>query len=400
MAGRSAPAAAFRIAGKDLRQRLRDRSALMLALVLPLALAFIYGSLFGPSAAPVTFRYAVVDLDRGVVSRAFVTDVLRAIEGRGFVKVTEVDAAAEADRQVEARTVDAAFILAAGFTAAVQRQAPAQIEVIGSVDAPTAADVARSIARSFAADINGIRLALAAGLSGTDHDRLTDDQLAAVAQRAAATARPVLLDDISARAKILDIKTYFAAGMAVFFLFFTVQFGVSSLLDERGQGTLARLLSTPIPPVSVLAGKLLASVVLGLISMAVLVGATTVLMGISWGSPGGVALLVLAGVLAATGVMSLVASLARTPDQAGSWQAVISVLLGLLGGAFFPMAQVGGLISAASLATPHAWFLRGLGELAGGGGIRSVLPAAGAMTLFAAATLGIALLRLRKVVQP
>ena len=57
-------AAALRIAGKDLRQRLRDRSAVMVAVVLPLALAFIYSTLFGGAAAPRAFEYGVVDLDR------------------------------------------------------------------------------------------------------------------------------------------------------------------------------------------------------------------------------------------------------------------------------------------------------------------------------------------------
>jgi ABC-2 type transport system permease protein len=53
-----------------------------------------------------------------------------------------------------------------------------------------------------------------------------------------------------------------------------------------------------------------------------------------------------------------------------------------------------------SLLTPHAWFLRGLGDLAGGGSVSDVLPAAGAMLAFAAATLAVALTRLGKLVQP
>jgi ABC-2 type transport system permease protein len=397
---RSGPVAALHIAAKDLRQRLRDRSALMLSVVLPLALSAIYGALFGPAAAPVTFRYAVADLDRGAVSQGFVNDVLRPVAARGLATVTEVADAAQAARRVDAGRADAAFVIPAGFSAAVARQAPARIEVIGDVDAPTASDVARSIARSYAADVDAVRLAMAATLSGAGHAALTDGQLAALAQRAAHATRPVLLEDLSARAKLLSVKTYSAAGMAVFFLFFTVAFGVSSLLDERGQGTLARLLAAPVPPVSILAGKLLASMAMGLASMAVLIAGTTAVMRISWGDPAGLAVLVVAGVLAATGVMALVASLARTPEQAGSWQAVISVLLGLLGGAFFSVSQLGGPVALASLATPHAWFLRGLGELAGGGGVGSVLPAAGAMLAFAAVTMGVALLRLRRVVQP
>jgi ABC-2 type transport system permease protein len=387
------------IAVKDLRQRLRDRSAVMVAIVLPLALAFIYSSLFGTAAAPRPFGYAVVDLDRGDVAQVFVTNVLGEVERQGFVTVRAVGSVAEAERLAGGGAIDAAFVLPAGFSAAVRGQAAVTIDVIGNVDSPTGTDIARSIARSFTADLNGVRLSIAAVL-GDDHRGATPDEIAAIAQRAVQAAHPLRLVDFSAAAKVLPLKLYFAAGMAVFFLFFTVQFGVASLLDERAEGTLARLLAAPIRPVAVLAGKMAASVAVGLVSMAVLVAATTALMRVSWGDPVGVALLVVAGVLAATGVTSLVASLARTPDQAGSWLAVVSVLLGLLGGAFFPLAQVGGLAATVSLATPHAWFLRGLGELTAGGGPASVLPAVAAMSAFAAVTLGLALLRLRRVVQP
>jgi len=95
----------------------------------------------------------------------------------------------------------------------------------------------------------------------------------------------------------------------------------------------------------------------------------------------------------------VVASLARTAEQAGSWQSVIAVLLGLLGGVFFPIAQVGGLAATASLTSPHAWFLRGLGELAGGGGVRAVLPSVPAMLVFATVAGGVATLRLKATVR-
>ena len=293
-------AAALRIAAKDLRQRLRDRSAVMLAVVLPLALAFIYSSLFGSASTPRAFEYAVVDLDRGAVAQSFVGDVLGDIHKQGFVTVRSSPDVAAARRSVEKGDLDAAFVLPPGFSAAVQTGAVSTIDVIGNVDSPTGTDVARSIAGSFVTDLNAVRLSVATAV-GDDHDTLTADELAAVAGRAVRSARPLLIADVSATAKVLDLKTYMAAGMAVFFLFFTVQFGVASLLDERAEGTLARLLAAPVRPVSVLAGKLLASIVVGVASTAVLVYATTVLMRISWGDPLGVAVLVVAGVLAATG---------------------------------------------------------------------------------------------------
>jgi ABC-2 type transport system permease protein len=60
---------AFLVAGKDLRQRLRDRSALVIAFVAPFVLASIIGLAFGGDQA---FRatYAVADADRGPVAAA------------------------------------------------------------------------------------------------------------------------------------------------------------------------------------------------------------------------------------------------------------------------------------------------------------------------------------------
>jgi ABC-2 type transport system permease protein len=142
------------------------------------------------------------------------------------------------------------------------------------------------------------------------------------------------------------------------------------------------------------------SVALGVVSLTVLVIGSSVLLGASWGNPFGVAMLIVAGVLAATGITSVVASLAKTQEQAGSWQAVVAVSLGLLGGSFFPIQQSGSLMATASLVTPHAWFMRGLGSLAGGGSPLDVLPAVGALLLIAAVTGAVASLRITRVVAP
>ena len=103
---------------------------------------------------------------------------------------------------------------------------------------------------------------------------------------------PVALNDISTTAKVLDSKTYFAAGMAIFFLLFTVQFGVSSLIEERSEGTLARLLAAPVRRSSILVGKLLTSIVLGVVSLTVLVVAS--LQGVAPGAAAVLALVPLA----------------------------------------------------------------------------------------------------------
>jgi ABC-2 type transport system permease protein len=389
--------ASLLIAWKDLRQRVRDRSAILLAIVVPLGLAAIFSLIFGPAETPSPFAYALVDQDRSAISRTFGDDVLTSLEDNDIATVAEMDEAA-ARAGVRDGDLDAAFILPAGFADDVQSQAPAQIDVVGSVDAATATDVARSVASSYVDGLNAVRVAVA----GVAHEggAVSPGQLQEVAEQTVAAAPPVALEDTSAAAHVLDVKTYFAAGMAVFFLLFTVQFGVSSLIEERAEGTLSRLLAAPVRRSSILVGKLLTSVALGIVSLTVLVLGTSVLLGASWGNPIGVAMLIIAGVLAATGITSVVASLAKTAEQAGSWQAVVAVTLGLLGGAFFPIQQSGSVMATVSLITPHAWFMRGLGGLAGGGEALAVLPAVAALLLIAAVTGAVASLRIARVVAP
>jgi ABC-2 type transport system permease protein len=128
----------------------------------------------------------------------------------------------------------------------------------------------------------------------------------------------------------------------------------------------------------------------------VLVIATSLLFGASWGNPLGVAILVVAAVLSATGITALVASLARDAEQAGNWQTIVAVVLGLLGGTFFPVSQAPGILSSLTFIAPQAWFLRGLGDLHSGDLSAVWLPTL-AMLGFGAVTGAIALIRLRRI---
>lgn len=388
--------AALLIAAKDARERLRDRSLLLFALFLPLALAYVFSLILGGSGGgPELFRYGVLDSDRGEIAATFTDEVLPAVADSGVIAVRPVGSLDEARGLVDGSDLAAVFVVPAGFSAAVQSGRPAQIEIIGDVDSALGVQVARAIAESFTAELNAVRLSVAAATAGG-----APVDAEALVARAMAAASPVTLNDAATDDRELDVKTYLSASMAVFFLFFTVQFGVLSLLDERRTGTMARLLAAPISRGSILAAKLLVTFGIGVLSMGALAVATSLLLGARWGNPVGVAILIVAGVAAATGVMALVASLARTVDQASNWQAIIAVVLGVFGGVFFPISQVGGMLATLSYVTPHRWFLQGLADLTGGGGLGVVVVPALAMFAFAVVAGAVAAIRIGKVVQP
>jgi linearmycin/streptolysin S transport system permease protein len=383
------------IAAKDARLRLRDRSLFLFALVLPFGLAFILSRVLGGvTDGSDALRYAVVDQDAGPVAAGFTDQFLPAVQAGGAISVQPAGSVDEARQLVDDGEAAAAFIVPAGFSAAVQSGAPVTIEVIGDVDSPFGVQVAQALADAYTADIAAIRLSIAAAAAnGTTVDQ-------AVQERAAAIPNPVALVDATTSERTLDAATFTSAGMAVFFLFFAVQFGVSGLLEERAYGTMARLLAAPIRPIAIFGGKLLVSFAVGAVSLGLLVIATSALLGASWGDPVGVAVLVVTGALAATGLMALVGSLARTAEQASNWQSAVAVVLGTLGGAFFPVAQIGGVLGTISYLTPHRWFLQGLSDLAGGGGVGVVWQPALALLAFALAGGAVAVLRGPKLVQP
>ena len=378
--------AALRIAAKDLKLRVRDRSAFILGILAPLVLAYIFYLVFGPAATGqgLSLEYGLVDEDRSQISSAFASILEGAEEDDVLILEMFADQGA-ADSALEQGEIDAYFLLPSGLDQAVRSNQSGTIEIVGDVDSPTSTQIAASFAEQFSSGVRASQIAVAttASVAGA---QVSPEFISSLSQDPAAAGMTYALADRTASTKQLDASTYFAAGMAVFFLFFTVQFGVTGLLEEDRDGTLARLMAAPIPRVSVVAGKAILAFLLGIISMTVLVVATTFLMGASWGTPFGVALLVVAGVLAAVGIMGLVASVAKTPEGAGNVGSIIAVVLGMLGGTFFPIAASGGLLASLTYLTPHAWFMLGLAELGSDAPWTAALPAVGAILVFAVAT--------------
>ena len=380
---------AWTIALKDLRRRMRDRTAVLVALVLPFGLAWIFSlTLGGADEGGFEAPYAVVSQDAdGHLPDEF-TGLLESLD---FVTLREAGSVAEAERLAEDGDIDAAVVFPAGFTEQVQSGGGGEIEVIASPDSSIGSLVAVSLARSFGSSLDAVGLSVAtvAGVGGE-----VDPPLVA---RAQVIPQAAVIRTAAAADRVASQSTFFAIGMAVFFLFFAVEFGVRGLLEEREEGTLSRLLVAPVNPSSVIGGKALASFALGLVSTTLLVVATTWLIGAEWGNPLGVALLVLGGVLAAVGVTAMVATLASTPAQAGAYVSIVAVVGGLLGGTFFPISQAGWLGTLRFL-SPQGWLMEGFQELSAGGSLADIAaPLAGVLAI-AVATGAIAWVRAQRMV--
>lgn len=369
----------------DLRQRVRDRSVIMFSLVVPFALMFVMNLTFGDvgesELQPVTVAASVPDAD------PLAAAVVEALTGTGAVDVT-VDrvAASEVRGLADAGDADLGLLLPEGFGEAVRSGRAVEVEVIEGDGAGIETDVLLAVLQGVLDRLAaGTETAVAGAAAGVPADRLE-----ALARRAVTGAEPLTLVEGEAASEQLSVTGALVAGQAGLFLLFTVGFGVLGLLAEREQGTLARLRSMPMRPGLVVAAKGLVGYLLGVVATSVLLTAGSALFDVSFGSPLVVAALVLSAVAAGTSLMFVIARVARTAEQAGVAQTIIAIVLGMAGGAFFPITA-GGLLGAVLDLNPVAAFTRGLGISAGGGSLADVAVPVAAMLGFA--VLGLALSR-------
>jgi len=107
--------------------------------------------------------------------------------------------------------------------------------------------------------------------------------------------------------------------------------------------------------------------------------------------------MITSAVVAATGVSMVVATLARTPQQAGALIAMVALSMAAIGGVFLPLSQAPASIVALSQITPHAWFLRGIDVLADPtAGLADILPSVLVLLAMGLILGGIGLARARR----
>jgi ABC-2 type transport system permease protein len=371
--------AALLIAANDLRRRLRNRSFLLQALVAPLIMSVLISFAFG-SGIGFDVKVGVVTADRSALGRGF-RDQLVGLHEQGLEFVDYPDLA-RARKAVDDGDVGAALVVPAGFQASLATSHPKSIDLVLDNDqSPVNGAVARAVAESFAARVNAGRLAtftlLGEGQAPPSVDALATRDL------------PISLDQRSSGDAVKPAATV-GPGIGLLFLFLSVAIVSRTLFEERRQRVLDRIRAAPVSMAALLVGKAIGVVVLGIVTMGVLWGATSVLLGASWGDPVGVVALIVASSMAVAGVAAIIAGLVRTERSADLIAPAVAFVFGILGGSLVPLSSLPAGFLKVTLVTPNGWALRGFAELsAGRGGLADVLPHVGVLLVWAAVTAGI-----------
>ncbi|WP_405539761.1 ABC transporter permease [Streptomyces sp. NBC_00075] len=350
------------IAAKDLRQRLRDRSAWVILFLAPVLISALMALAFNSNSE---FRadIGVVDLDRGRAA-AGLTRVLTDPQLADTVHVRAYDDESAARRAVDAGRVHAAIVVPEGFTSALRGGGAPPVKVLDSVDFGLQAQLVRAVTESYVAQVNADRLsvatAVAAGAPARDTERLAAE--AALLRLPEEVRTQGLTDDP------LKVISYFGPSMGMFFVLFTVGFGARGYFVEQQQGTLDRIAAAPVGRGALLLGKSLSAFVYSLAGLATVTVVSWLAFGARWADPLGVAALSVAMAVTVVCLTAFVIALARTERQAEGLASVTVFALALLGGSFVFASGTTPTIRRLALFTPNGWALRGFTDL--GTGVR------------------------------
>ena len=151
-------------------------------------------------------------------------------------------------------------------------------------------------------------------------------------------------------------------GWTLFAMFFLVVPLAQGLHRERSDGTLSRLLALSVPKSSILLGKLVPYVLVGVLQFAgmLAVGMFVVPLFSDLSLELGEDPLVLVPItlvcaLAAASYGLLVASLSRTPEQAAAFGATSVIILAVLGGVMVPHFVMPAVLQELALVSPLYW---------------------------------------------
>ncbi len=361
------------MARKEVRQLARDPRTLFVLLAMPALLVLLFGFVLTLDVRHVPL--AVLDRDRTRASR----DAIAALtSGELFDLAAALDSDADVVPALDAGRAALVLVfprgfgrdLAAGRTAAVQ----ALVDGSNATQALTAQAYAEAILGA-----TGARLSAA----GPDAPPVPPSL------RLRVLFNPELASD-----------RFLLPGLIAQILMLAATVGTAlSLVRERETGTMEQLLVSPLRPAEAIAGKTLPYAVLSFAAGCLVLATARVAFGLEpRGSLGAVVALMALYVLGGQGLGLLVSSVARSQQVAFQLSVYATMLPSLvLSGFIFPIRTMPWPVQALTFALPARYFVSGLrGAVLRGVGARELWPDAAALAVFAAVTLGLAAVRLRR----
>ena len=384
----------------------RDRGALTLSFIVPIAFFSIFAGIFGSRGGGMNpVQVAIVDEDQSAVSRRLV----EALQNEGGLRAETAPSAAKggaatapydsrsAEAAVRAGDVSVAVVIPKGFGAAptgfgsggFSGQAGAKLRILNDSSDPVGAQVVYGLIQKAAIQSMPDVMAseemrmldhLSGGLTSGQRARI-DSSMSGLrayvearrnardggAAKGGAKTEPISrgiisadIRDVVGESKKNPLVAFYAAGIGVMFLLFSASAAGGAILDESDSGTLDRILASRVTMTSLLLGKWAYAALLGFTQLAVM---------FLWGAFAfqvelfkhldGFLIMATATVLASSGLGLMLAASCKTRAQLGALTTLVVLVMSALGGSMVPRFIMPESFQKIGLVTFNAWAIDG-----------------------------------------
>lgn len=399
---------------------LRDKVALFLVFVLPIIFFSVFAIIFGgagsSSSKPADLKIAVWDQDQSEASRKMM-DALKDVSGLKLVPVKDNQSTEEpqsdgvtpvdqlrkaAARLVQQNAIDAAVILPVGFQdslGAFDGNAPA-VDLIYDSANPMAEGMISGVLqgtvftampdtllnrgleqfRTFGGPFNAQQEFAAKQFSqllSGDADKpeatesASSDETTKSATSAGMNSGLININTMSARGLIAPRKkasgsgsmiAYYAAGVAVMFLMFSMAGSASALLEDQENGTLDRLISGQMTISTLMLAHWTYFVLLGIVQLLVMFSFAAIVFKVDLSTGPvlfGVVAMSIVTSMASAGFVMFLATLCRSRKQLESISTTVILVMSAFGGSMVPRHILPEFVRETSKLTFNGWALEG-----------------------------------------
>ncbi|MFB3785338.1 MAG: ABC transporter permease [bacterium] len=341
----------LRIALCDMRRVLKDRQILFWWVAMPMGFVLLFGSLGGnPMQRQVWIP--VVNRDDHELSRIF----CEQLQAAGF----NVDIRSATD-EAYVKNWSRAIVIPAAFSADVLSGTPAGFTFLrgqGDMEQTLTAQ-----ARVLHTIVKFTGAMAAADVIRNKWNEATKEKLLAELSKpqllsVETPSHPSLRPPPSGRAFTLP------AYLIMFVLVNTLMFGGVTLVNERAQKQLIRLMASPTRAVDIFLGKILGRMLQPMLQILILLLLGNFLMHVSLGDhPLTLLPVILCFALCCGSLSVLLGSVCSTEQQISSIGLLLTMVLSALGGCWWPMELVPPFLQSIAMFTPTFWGLHGFHQV-------------------------------------
>ncbi|HEY7508833.1 MAG TPA: ABC transporter permease [Vicinamibacteria bacterium] len=347
---------------------LRDRGALAMAAVVPVAVFLVFAAVFAPSAERLHLTVALAD-EQATPESARLARAVGEGSGRVSLGLLPCADAPCVREQVRRGAADAGLVIRRDGRPLGSADAgrPAPVLLVRDRSRTAAAEaLAGLVERRFVEAMPDVALQGVVELLEDQFVELTDGQRAEIADGLAelrddpaGAAAPLVATEDVAGGVAGDLVAYYAGAVAVMFALFSAAHAALGTLEDRTSPLLERLASGPARLTPMLQGQFWFIVALGTAQVLLMFTAGWLVHGLELPRLLAPTLAVGTAVAAcAAGIALAVTTACRSRRQAEVAGNVTALLVSAVGGSMIPRHLMPATLQAAGWLTPNAWALR------------------------------------------